>query len=49
MQRLERGQFLHGGVATRVLIDREQAMRRLDRDDLLLEAAFVDGGDGIAV
>ena len=42
VQRLERGQLLHAGVPARMLVDREQPVRRLDGNDLLLEAALVD-------
>ena len=49
MQRLECGELLHSGVTARVLVDREQPVRRLDGNDLLFEAPVVDGGDRIAV
>ena len=46
---LSDGQLLDAGVAARVLVDLEQPVRRLDRDDLLLEAPLVDGLDRLAV
>jgi hypothetical protein len=49
MKRLERGQLLDGGVAPRMLVDLEQTMRGLDRDDLVLESSLVDRLDGLAM
>src|SRR3546814_7355735 len=51
VQHLERRQPLHRGVAAGVLVDGEGplgavAAHDLDRHDLLVEAAVVDGGDG---
>ena len=50
VQRLERRHLLHRGAAARVLVGVEDlggavAHRHFDRDDLLLEATFVDRGD----
>jgi hypothetical protein len=49
VQRLERGQLLQARVVPRVLVHCERAVRRLDRDDLGVEAALVDRANGVAV